>query len=306
MAEYGYSLRFVDPPAGVEWCRVAAEVANEKLDPSIRGRVLGYFGNSLRVAGRLEEARETLERALQALPGDPLLLEFKASVLRDVRQLEPAVVCLRDAARVQQASGDVVGLSRTMLNIARVMDEAGQPDDAAAFCLKALDCLDLSVDPDRELVRIGFQCYATYLCHAGKPEAALRALRLAEPLLETGDPLLQLRLDWLYGKISATLGDTSAEPKLESIRRKLLDEGLLHDAALATLDLAWYYAHVDDPRAVTVALSVAPLLEALGVERDAREAELLAQIAVADAEVESLITDLYTAVYWRPKIRPVT
>lgn len=306
VAEYGYSLRFVDPPAGAEWCRVAAEMSTDQLHPSIRGRVLGYFGNSLRVVGHYDEAREVLERALKILPGEPLLLEFKASVLRDIRQLEEAAVCLRDAAKVQQASGDIGGLARTMLIIAQVMDQAGKSEDAAEFCLTALDLLDSSVDPTRDLLRTVVQNYAAYLCHAGKPLAALRALRTAEPLLEGGGPYFQLRLEWLFGKIAATLGDESAEVRLESVRQQLVDGGLLQEAALATLDLAWYYARQGDPRAAPVALSVAPLLEALGIERDAREAELLGQLAMTDANVEPLISELYTAIAWRPVARRVS
>jgi len=65
VAEYGYSLRFVDPPVGVEWCRVAADVSTAELDPSMRARVLGYFANSLRLVGKYDDANEVLALALK-------------------------------------------------------------------------------------------------------------------------------------------------------------------------------------------------------------------------------------------------
>ncbi len=305
VAEYGYSLRFVDPPAGVEWCRVAADVFTDTLDPSLRGRVVGYFGNSLRVVGNYDEAREVLRLALEVLPGDPLLLEFKASLHRDVRQFEVATECLRDAAGIQRACGDVAGFARTLLITAQVMDLAGKSQGAAGLCLEALDLLDSAVDPSRNLLRTAVQNYAGYMCHAGKPLAALRALRTAEPLLASEEPYFKLRLEWLFGQIAAALGDESAERRLECVRQEFAKGGLYHEAAIATLDLARYFVLRRDPRAAPVALSVAPLLESLGIDRDAREAKLLGELAMADSNVEHLIAELYEAIVWRPAARQV-
>lgn len=309
VAEYGYSLRFSDPSLGVEWCRVAAEVSSSVLDPRIRGQVLGYFGNSLRVVGKYTDARSTIERGLKIIPGDPLLLEFKGSLLRDIRELDDAAECFEAASRMRQAAGDIAGFARTILSTAQVMDQAGQSREAARLCLKALDLLEAPVDPAHNLLRITIQNYATFLCNAGKPLDALGALRMSESLLTGGEPFFQLRLEWVYGKIAAALRDESAEPQLESVRKKLEAGGLIQEAALATLDLARYYVRQRDPRASSVALSVAPLLESLGIEHDAREAELLARIAEEgskeDWHVESLISELSAAIAARPQVRHV-
>ncbi len=308
VAEYGYSLRLADPILGVEWCRVAADVCTEKLAPSVRGQVLGYFGNSLRVIGNYNGARDEIERALKVLPGDPLLLEFKGSLLRDVRELDEAAECLRSALMRRKAAGDVSGHARTILVTSQVMDEAGQSREAATFCLKALDLLNGTDDPTRHLVRTTLQNYATFLCKAGKGLDALRALRASEPLLEGGEPLFELRIEWVYGKIAAVLRDQSAESRLLSVGQKFADSGLFHEAALATLDLARHLVRQKNPRAASVALSVAPLLQALGIERDAKEAALLSQIAIADAEgsdVEDLISELYAEVATRSQGRHV-
>lgn len=308
VAEYGYSLRFSEPLLGVEWCRVAADVCTVNLPPSIRGQVLGYFGNSLRVVGHYEEAREVIEQGLKILPGEPFLLEFKGSLLRDIRELDEAAECLHSASMRRKAAGDVPGYARTILTIAQVMDIAGQSREAAKFCLKALDVLNDSADPTRNLLRITLQNYANFLCNAGKGLDALRALRKLEPLLGGGEPFFELRIEWLYGKIAAVLREESAESRLLSVGQRLADGGLFQEAALATLDLARYYVRQKDPRAATVALSVAPLLQALGIERDAREAVLLSQIAVADVEgsvIEELISELYAEVAMRPQVRQV-
>lgn len=307
--EFGYSLRFSDPPLGVEWCCVAADVSSSVLDPRIRGQVLGYFGNSLRVVGRYTNARETIERSLKILPGDPLLLEFKGSLLRDVRELDEAAECFEAASRMRKAAGDIAGFARTILSTAQVMDQAGQSRDAARLCLKSLDLLEAPVDPARNLLRTTIQNYATFLCNAGKPLDALRALRKSESILSGGEPFFQLRLDWVFGKIAAALRDESAESRLESVRKRLEEGGLIQEAALATLDLARYYVRQRDPRASSVALSVAPLLQTLEIERDAREAELLSRIAKESSKegsnVEHLISELSAAIAARPQVRQV-
>lgn len=115
VAEYGYGLRFSEPLLGVEWCRVAADVCSDAFAPTLQGRVLGYLGNSLRVVGNYEEAREVLERALKILPGDALLLEFKGSFLRDIRDLDEAGECLHSACKRRKAEGDIEGYARTIL-----------------------------------------------------------------------------------------------------------------------------------------------------------------------------------------------
>lgn len=314
VAEYGYSLRFDQPPVGVEWCEVAAEVCDacaEGLTSNLRGRVLGYFGNSLRVVGNYEDAKETLERALKVLPGDPLLLEFKGSLLRDIRQLEEAAECLNSASKMRRAAGDAAGYARTILITAQVMDESGHSREAARFCLKALDSLSSTVDPARRLIRATVQNYATFMCNAGKPLQALRALEISKPLLEGGEVFFQLRVEWLNAKIASALGDESAADRLISVKEKLADGGLIAEAALATLDLARHYARQRDPRTAEVALSVAPFLQALGIQRDAEAAAILGKIALADAtgtdieHVDQLISQLYAAIAARPETRRV-
>jgi len=305
VAEYGYSLRFIDPPLGVQWCSAAADALSADLVPSVRGRVLGYFANSHRVVGNYDDAKEVLERALKVLPGDPLLLEFKASLLRDIRHFDEAMECLREASEIRQASGDLAGFARTILVTAHVMDQAGESETAARLCLKALDFLDSSVDPSRNLLRAAVQNYATFMCNAGNALAALQALRTSEPILAGGEPFFQLRIEWLLGRIAARLRDESAERRLETVRQKLEEGGLYQEAALATLDLARYFVRRGDPRASAVALSVAPLLKSLGIDRDAREAELLSQISMADSNIDQLLAELYARIAWRTETRKV-
>lgn len=188
------------------------------------------------------------------------------------------------------------------------MDESGHSREAARFCLKALDILNSAIDPTRDLARATVQNYATFMCNAGRPLQALRALRMSEPLLEGGEVFFQLRVEWLSSKIASKLGDESAAGRLVSVKQKLADGGLIGEAALATLDLAEHYVRQRDPRAVSVALSVAPLLQAIGIHRDAEEAVILAKIALSEAtgaDVEYLISQLYAAIAARPEARRV-
>ncbi len=306
VAEYGFSLRLTEPIQGLEWCRVAAEALPPDLAPHESSQVLAYFSNGLRVVGHYDEAKEVIERALAVSPGDPFLLEVKGSLLRDIRQLDEAAECLQSAAMRRRVSGDIAAYARTILGTAHVMDEAGLSREASKCALKALDILNAEVDPSRHLLRTSIQNYAAFLCNAGEPLEALRALRAAAPLLEGGGQYFDLRVEWLYGRISASLREESAEAKLSAVRDKLAAGGLIQEAALATLDLARFYVLVKDPRAADTALSVAPLLQTLGIERDAREAEILGKIAEAGkafSDLEFLISELYGAVASRPDTR---
>lgn len=105
--------------------RKRAKLANETGDdpaaatPIDRERaiLLGQVGNKLRIAGRLNEAREAFRRALIAAPGDgqlifqfARLLRSQASSLRDHKLLSRARAALRLSARRAENEPDLLAL----------------------------------------------------------------------------------------------------------------------------------------------------------------------------------------------------
>ena len=84
-----------------------------------RAVLLGQVGNKLRIAGRLNEAREAFRRALIVTPTDSrLIFEFarllrsRASSLRDAKLLSRARAALRLSARRARERADAVGTRR--------------------------------------------------------------------------------------------------------------------------------------------------------------------------------------------------
>lgn len=82
-----------------------------------RAALLGQVGNKLRIAGRLNEAREAFRRALIAAPGDgqlifqfARLLRSQASSLRDHKLLSRARAALRLSARRAENEPDLLAL----------------------------------------------------------------------------------------------------------------------------------------------------------------------------------------------------
>jgi hypothetical protein len=111
---------------------------------------------------------------------------------------------------------------------------------------------------------------------------SLASRRLA---LGLGNELDLVRVRWLEGRLAAGLARwAEAAAALEEVQGYFAAGAHALDAALATLELAAVYAEQGRPREVRgLARQAAPLLEALGVEREARAAlELFRQAAEAE------------------------
>ena len=107
--------------------------------------------------------------------------------------------------------------------------------------------------------------------------------RESQPLYDRfPDPWTQRRRLWLDGKILRGLGQLeAAEARLSEARRGFLEQEIVYDAALVSLDLAAVYAlqgRVDDQR--RLAREMLPIFTARGVHREARAALAYFQQAV--------------------------
>jgi hypothetical protein len=135
------------------------------------------------------------------------------------------------------------------------------------------------------LARTSLQNLAKCLVDAGKPEQALWILRLCREQLMLGGEFFCLRLDWLMADISGALGDMeNAVTSYKQVRERYAALGQLREAALVTLDLARLLLKPRPLEAREEALSVWPILDKLGIARDAREAKLLAEVVEKGSE----------------------
>jgi len=297
VAERGHSLRYTDPAAMLAWCEAAAVNLPDFMTASERGILIGHLGNAHRVSCNFTEAEIYLRQAHALAPDNPQILEFYASFMKDKRHLDSAAEFLARAAALRRGSGDNTGHSKTLLNSSLVLDEAGFPGQAAESALDAIDIIgSLSPTDERErLARAAFQSLATYLVNAGRAEEALWVIRSCKDRLMLGGEVFRLRIDWLLADISGALGEIdSAVAAYEAVRASFAELGHSQEVAVVTLDLARLLLKIRPFQARQEALSVWPILDSLGIERDAREAKLLALVVETGAEAP--LVELSTAL----------
>ncbi len=236
--------RDVESAAG--WARLAQEIAKHVPGPEgfrnrVQGYALGHVGNLLRVSGDLRQADATLERAerLWELGSDPgrvldpgRLLDLKASLRKDQRRLDEALVLLDEAAAVSRFPG------RVLIKKAITLEKMGEYARAVETLLQAEPLVERQGDA-RLLYMLRFNLAVNY-CHVGRYEAAAELMgQVREVAAERGDENELIRLTWLQGRIAAGLGRSQeARSLLAQARRAFVLRGRSYDVALALLEEA--------------------------------------------------------------------
>lgn len=295
IAEHGFSLRYTDPAAMLAWCEAAAVNLPSSIPPNEAGLLIAHLANAHRVTCNFREAEIYFRQALAAAPADPLVLHFYATFMKETGQLATAAEFLRRAGTA--GVGDHRTLIISLMEFAVVLSESGLPDRAAESVRGALDILGLMpASEERErLARVGLQNLAKCLVDAGKPLDALWILKLCRERLLLGGEFFRLRLDWLMADIAGALGDIdNAVASYREVRQRYAALGQLREGALVTLDLARLLLKPRPVEAREQALSVWPILDGLGIARDAREAKLLAE--VVEKGSEGALIDLAAAL----------
>jgi len=297
VAERGYSLRYTDPAAMLAWCEAAVVNLPPLMPASERGILLAHAGNAHRVCCNFVEAEGYLRKAHAADPAEPQILEFYASLMKDKRQLAAAAEFLSRAAELRRGSAASPALAATLLQSALVLDEGGFPNQAADSALGALNIIaSLPPSDERErLARAGYQGLATYLVNSGKAQDALWVVKRCKDRLLLGGEVFRLRIDWLMADIAGALGEIeSATTTYRAVCGSFVELGHLQEVAMVTLDLARLLLKSNPLQAREEALSVWPILDSLGISRDAREAKLLAEVVETGAEAP--LVELSTAL----------
>ncbi len=268
--------RDVESAAG--WARLAQEIAKHVPGPEefrnrVQGYALGHVGNLLRVSGDLRQADATLERAerLWELGSDPgrvldpgRLLDLKASLRKDQRRLDEALVLLDEAAAVSRFPG------RVLIKKAITLEKMGEYARAVETLLQAEPLVERQGDA-RLLYMLRFNLAVNY-CHVGRYEAAAELMgQVREVASERGDENELIRLTWLQGRIAAGLGrPLEARSLLAQARRAFVLRGRSYDVALALLEEAVLL--LDEGRTAEVkalAEELTQVFEDKGVHREA-------------------------------------
>lgn len=246
-----------DPEEAVDLSQLALSLADcldttyygaERIE-DLKGRAWGYAGNARRVASDFTGAEEAFEKALRHLrkgTGDPLeralLLDLKASLLRERRRFDAAMHLLTRALRIYRDLGETHRAGRVLVKFSTVHEQAGTPERAIPLLHEALTLIDADRDP--RLLLGAQHNLITNLAEAGRFMEAHGLFIQARTLYARFPELwLQNRRHWVEGRIARGLGQTrEAEEHLLAAQKGFLAEKSIFDTALVSLDLAALYA----------------------------------------------------------------
>lgn len=280
-----------DPEEALEWAQQATEVA-DRLDRSFygEGRVAeeralshAFLGNAWRIRSDLAQAEACLQEAealFRAGGDDSLteaeLLSFRASLRTAQRRYPEAVVLLDRALSLYREAHEHHRQGRTLIQKGIALGHAGRLSQALRCLKRGLAKIDLLEEPVLMVsARHNLVCY---LNDTGAHHQALEALEENRRLYrELGEPLHQVRLRWLEGRIRRDLGMfDEAEAALTEARAAFVERGLGFDAALVSLDLAVTYLRQGKTAAVkSLASEMIPVFEAHDIHAEALAALLL-------------------------------
>jgi tetratricopeptide (TPR) repeat protein len=253
------------------------------------------FGNALRIAGRLGEAKEALETAFRFREegtGDPRLfaslLDQTASLRIFERRFEEAGDLAEEAGRIYRDLGDRGSLAATMVIRAIPAIYAGEVESAVRLLNRALPWIDGERDPHLLLAA----CHNLVRCYIdlGQTEQALSIYTDVQDLYrDLRDPLIVLRAGWQQAQLLRDLGHLrAAQVALLQARQGFAERDLFYEAAVVSLDLAEVYVRLGAAEDLerTIAETV-PIFRNLGVDREAL-ASLLQLKCLADQEKRAI------------------
>ena len=292
---------FSDPNRAVELANLALRVVRHlgaAYDPSwvldLRARCFAYLGNARRVLGELRSAEDAFLKAESCLNRSTTgnaevqaeVWDLKSSLRRAQRRVEEALRLVDQALSLYREAGDGHGIGKTLVNKAKILEEAG--DFAGA--IELLQRVESEIDPGSEPQLFGYGRFNLLCCLilAGRHEEAEHVLPQIRDLLRgSAKPLDLVRLRWAEGNIHLGRGRIGpAEAAFQEVRQEFLARHMGYDAALVSLDLARLYAQegcVDELK--RLAAELMPIFESRDVHREAILALLMFQRACEEERV---------------------
>jgi tetratricopeptide (TPR) repeat protein len=261
LIERSHSARYRSPRKTLQLARLAHAAAGaltpekaggELALADLRAKAWGNYANALRIAGRpleAEEAFTTAESYRKAGSCDPTLhgwlLERMAALAIFQNRYADAVE-MSDAARdIYQGLGRSDLLASTMIRRAIATLYSGKAEVAIPLLLQAIPLIDAEEDP--HLILAAQHNLTTCYLDLGRPDEALAFHYTTRQLYqECQDPLIQLRAIWLEGRVLREVGHWhNAEVALLRARAGFMEQGLVYEVGLVSLDLATVYSKLD-------------------------------------------------------------
>jgi tetratricopeptide (TPR) repeat protein len=246
-------IGFQDPQRAINLAELAVIVSQQlgdAYDPywvlDLRAKAYAYLGNAQRILGELRSAetafREAESLLARSMTGNPLIeaevLHLKASLFCAQRRPEEGLALVDRALAIYRESGDTNGAGTVLLKKAKIVEEAGDLEDAIGL----LKQLVTETGANQEVRLLLYARYNLMLCltAAGRYLEAKDLLpQIKDSFTREARPLDLLRLRWTEGKIALGLGRTEkAEEAFRAVQQEFLNRSMGYDAALVSLDLA--------------------------------------------------------------------
>ncbi|HKV09933.1 MAG TPA: tetratricopeptide repeat protein [Thermoanaerobaculia bacterium] len=285
LAERSHEARIDAPAQGEELGHLALVLADaldtiyygaERIE-DLRARIWGQIANHRRAMSDLLGAEEAFSKAFTHLQNGTadvmeraVLLDLRASLLRDQRRFPEAERLLERARRIFLQIGEKQRAGRSLVNLSSLYEQAGTPERSIPALTEALKL----IDPERDLrlllaVRHNL---ITSLAEAGRfMEAHGLFIQSRTLYARFSDGWTQNRRRWVEGRIARGLGQSAeAEAHLQAARDGFLTEGAAYDTALVSLDLALIYA--EQERTVElrrIAEEMIPIFQSHQIHREA-------------------------------------
>lgn len=296
LIHHSHRLGFKDPAEGQGFAELATDIA-ERLDPEtygpgavedLRGAAWAQMGNARRILGEFHKAEEAFAIAeffLERGSGDPLeqahLANLRASLRRAQRHFEESLALLDEAVQVYHSLDDPHMVGRTLIKKGSVLGLSGDLAGAISILCDGLKMIDQAAHP--HLALVGHHNLVGLLADTGRYLEAKGMLgKLRKLHRRFQDPISNLRLLWLEGRIDKGLGRlTQAEAALDGALNGFLAHNIGYNAAMVAMDLASMYAmqaRYTEMRALASAML--PIFQAQDVHREAMAALLLFRQAV--------------------------
>jgi len=243
------SLIHDSPRDVVDLCEIGlALISPEGFDvascstASVLAELEANLANALRVLAQLPAARRHIDRALllaEETPDDYVrgtVFLYASLVTRDTRDFESALSFTHKAKGTFGRIGEVVKANRVRRIEASVEFFRGDFSQAIARIETLLRRKDLE-----KAVRFSatFMLVKALALSGSAFRAAALFPRLNELAAVFSSEHLEVQLSWLKGLILGSTRDPDAgESLMDRARRYYLEQGILYDAALVTLDMA--------------------------------------------------------------------
>ncbi|HSL84942.1 MAG TPA: hypothetical protein VLF66_19360, partial [Thermoanaerobaculia bacterium] len=302
-----------DPGKAGQLAELALEIAEqlhcdglrEELVNDLRAESWSCIANCRRIETDFAAAREAFSQAeyfLSRGTGDPIeyarLCDLKSSLLRELRDFDSARRMLERAIAEYRKVGERTMEGRALLNMTKLLGDAGKPDGQLAILDRASKLLDFQQEPWLGLIVEMKRVH--YLSELGRvAEARAHVPKVRKLARQYGNRLDRLRVLWIEGGLCRNLGQVElAEEAFKQVREGFVAAKIGYDVALVSLDLAALYLETDrTEEARQLATESIPLFASRGVHREALMAwNLFREAAERDALTLGLVREVASRI----------